>query len=84
MSRSILFCHCTWARVVDASVKAELLEALAASGAPFEAVPDLGQDAPEPGLEEGVQFLDLPVAELFHLSSLRRRCLCVSRRPVSF
>ena len=41
MSRSILFCHCTWARVVDASVKADLLEALAASDAPFEAVPDL-------------------------------------------
>ena len=41
MSRSILFCHCTWARVVDASVKAELLETLAGSDAPFEAVPDL-------------------------------------------
>lgn len=38
---SILFCNCTYAKVVPAEVKAEVLRRLAASGQAFEAVPDL-------------------------------------------
>lgn len=41
MSTRILYCHCAYARVVPPEVKSEVLEKLAASGASFEAVPDL-------------------------------------------
>ena len=37
----ILYCRCAYARVVPNQVKDAVLEALAASGADFEAVPDL-------------------------------------------
>ena len=37
----ILFCNCTYAKVVPEEVKAQVLENLAASGVAFEAVPDL-------------------------------------------
>jgi hypothetical protein len=37
----ILYCRCAYARVVPNKVKDAVLEALAASGADFEAVPDL-------------------------------------------
>lgn len=37
----ILYCHCAFARVVPADVKAGVLTQLAASGIEFEAVPDL-------------------------------------------
>jgi hypothetical protein len=40
MSR-ILYCHCAYAQVVPKSVKAGVLQALAESGEPFDAVPDL-------------------------------------------
>src|SRR5690606_6667403 len=37
----ILYCHCAFAQVVPADTKAEVLDKLSASGASFEAVPDL-------------------------------------------
>ena len=37
----ILYCHCAFARVVPADVKTSVLARLSASGAEFEAVPDL-------------------------------------------
>ena len=37
----IVYCHCAFAQVVPAEVKARVLEALAASGESFEAVADL-------------------------------------------
>lgn len=37
----ILYCHCAFAQVVPVEVKSAVLEQLSASGASFEAVPDL-------------------------------------------
>ena len=37
----VLYCHCAYAQVVPADVKAAVLEGLANSAGPFEAVPDL-------------------------------------------
>jgi hypothetical protein len=37
----ILYCHCAYAQVVPADVKAKVLDGLAATPHPFEAVPDL-------------------------------------------
>ena len=37
----ILFCNCTYAKVVPENVKREVLAALASSGVAFDAVPDL-------------------------------------------
>lgn len=37
----ILYCHCAYAQVVPVDVKEQVLGGLAASGAAFEAVPDL-------------------------------------------
>jgi len=37
----ILYCHCAYAQVVPKSVKEEVLQQLTASGAAFDAVPDL-------------------------------------------
>lgn len=37
----ILFCNCTYAKVVPPEVKAEVLKRLCASGVAFDAVPDL-------------------------------------------
>ncbi len=41
MSRRILYCHCAYAQVIPEAVKNEVLERLAASGEPFDAVADL-------------------------------------------
>ena len=41
MPRRIVHCHCVYAKVVPADTKAAVLERLGASGAEFEAVPDL-------------------------------------------
>lgn len=38
---TLLYCRCAYAKVVPAEVKDEVLQRLAASGAAFEAVPDL-------------------------------------------
>jgi hypothetical protein len=37
----ILYCHCAYAQVISQGVKQKVLEELLASGADFEAVPDL-------------------------------------------
>lgn len=37
----ILFCHCAYAKAIPAEVKEEVLRRLCASGASFDAVPDL-------------------------------------------
>jgi len=37
----ILYCHCAYAQVLDPEVKDEVLRRLSASGASFDAVPDL-------------------------------------------
>src|SRR4051794_7316508 len=37
----VLYCHCQYAQVVPVAVKQEVLRQLCASGAEFEAVPDL-------------------------------------------
>ena len=37
----ILYCHCAFAKIIQNGVKREVLDRLAASGRPFEAVPDL-------------------------------------------
>lgn len=38
---NIIYCHCTYARVVPAEVRTEVLARLSESGVAFEAVPDL-------------------------------------------
>jgi len=40
-SRWIVFCNCSFARVLPPEVKAKVLEGLAESGVAFDAVPDL-------------------------------------------
>ena len=40
-TKRLVHCHCVYAKVVPAATKAAVLERLAASGAAFEAVPDL-------------------------------------------
>lgn len=40
MSR-LVYCHCSFARVLPLEVKSQVLEGLAASGRAFDAVPDL-------------------------------------------
>ena len=37
----IVYCHCAFARVVPPAVKAAVIEHLAATDLPFDAVPDL-------------------------------------------
>jgi len=39
--RRVVYCHCSFARVLPVDVKAQVLEGLAASGRAFDAVPDL-------------------------------------------
>ena len=39
--RRVIYCHCSFARVLPPDVKAQVLEGLAASGRAFDAVPDL-------------------------------------------
>jgi hypothetical protein len=53
-SRRILYCHCAYAQVVPAETKTAVLEKLSASGASFEAVPDLCEMSArrDPGLLE--------------------------------
>jgi hypothetical protein len=41
MSGRILYCHCAYAKVVPADVKAAVLDGLAEAGVEFDAVPDL-------------------------------------------
>ncbi len=39
--RRIVYCNCSFARVISPEVKSKVLEGLSASGAAFDAVPDL-------------------------------------------
>jgi hypothetical protein len=50
----ILYCHCAYAQVVPAETKATVLDQLSASGASFEAVPDLCEMSArrDPGLAQ--------------------------------
>lgn len=41
----ILFCNCTYARVLPEAARQAVLDALCRSGAPFDAVPDLCESA---------------------------------------
>ena len=41
MTDRILYCHCTYAKVVPPDVKAAVLDGLAEAGVEFDAVPDL-------------------------------------------
>ena len=41
MARRLLYCHCAYSKVIPDGVKRAALEALCASGAPFEATADL-------------------------------------------
>src|SRR5882757_8617683 len=52
-ARRILYCHCTYAQVVPAEVKQEVLRRLADSGAAFDAVADLCEMSArrDPGLK---------------------------------
>jgi hypothetical protein len=53
-TRRILYCHCAYAQVVPVETKTLVLEQLSASGASFEAVPDLCEMSArrDPGLAE--------------------------------
>lgn len=41
MTTKLVYCNCTYARVIDKEVKAEVLAGLSSSGKQFTAVPDL-------------------------------------------
>ena len=53
-NQRILYCHCAFAQVVPPDVKSGVLDALSASGASFEAVPDLCEMAArrDPALQQ--------------------------------
>lgn len=50
----VLYCHCAYAQVVPADVKSRVLDGLASTGRPFDAVPDLCEMAArrDPALAE--------------------------------
>jgi len=64
---NIIYCHCTYARVVPADVRAEVLARLAASGVVFEAVPDLCEMSArrDPRLIEVAAGANLKIAACF-------------------
>lgn len=77
----VLYCHCAFARVVPGEVKRDVLAGLAASGRPFDAVPDLCELAArkDPSLQrlaEGEKGLDIvacyprAVRWLFHAADV--------------
>ncbi len=49
MSSRILYCHCAYAKVVPADVKAAVLDGLSEAGVEFDAVPDLCELAAHDG-----------------------------------
>ena len=63
----ILYCHCTYARVVPAEVRTEVLARLSASGVAFEAVPDLCEMSArkDPRLADLAAGSDLKIAACF-------------------
>ena len=65
--RQILFCNCTYAQVVPAAVKAQVLEKLCGSGQSFEAVADLCEMSArqEPALQRLAAAGSLKVAACY-------------------
>lgn len=63
----ILYCHCAYAQVVPPEVKQAVLARLSASGAAFEAVPDLCELAArkDPALARLARTDDLRIAACF-------------------
>ncbi|HEX4793640.1 MAG TPA: hypothetical protein VH370_07615 [Humisphaera sp.] len=63
----ILYCHCAYAQVVPAEVKAEVLRRLAESGAAFDAVADLCEMSArrDPGLKQLAADGALKIAACF-------------------
>lgn len=64
---NIVYCHCTYARVVPAEVRSEVLARLSESGVAFEAVPDLCEMSArrDPRLMEVVAGENLKIAACF-------------------
>lgn len=65
--KRILYCRCAYAQVVPREVKDRVLEALAASGVAFEAVPDLCEMSArrDPGLGELAASPELRIAACY-------------------
>jgi hypothetical protein len=63
----ILFCNCTYAKVVPPEVKAEVLRRLCESGAAFDAVPDLCDMSArkDPALRRIAESGDVRIAACF-------------------
>jgi hypothetical protein len=63
----VLYCRCAYAQVVPREVKDRVLEALAASGASFEAVPDLCEMSArrDPRLQELAACSGLKIAACY-------------------
>jgi len=64
---TILYCNCSYAKVVPGEVKREVLRKLSASGRPFEAVADLCEMSAkrDPALEQLVQQPGLRIAACY-------------------
>lgn len=64
---SIVYCRCAYAQVIPAAVKDEVLALLSASGAAFEAVPDLCalSARKDPSLQRIAAQPDLRIAACF-------------------
>jgi hypothetical protein len=63
----VLYCHCTYAKVVPDATKAAVLQALSESDIPFEAVPDLCEMSAnqDPCLKQLVGDGDLKIAACY-------------------
>lgn len=63
----ILYCHCAYAKIIPPAVKEAVLKALAESGTPFEAVPDLCEMSArkDPSLKRLAERKDLKIAACF-------------------
>jgi hypothetical protein len=67
MASRLLYCRCAYAQVVPREVKDQVLEALAASGRSFEAVPDLCEMSAhrDPRLQELASSPGLKIAACY-------------------
>ena len=63
----IVYCNCTYAKVVPPAVKQEVLKRLSASGVAFEAVPDLCEMSArkDPALKRMAECGDTKIAACF-------------------
>ncbi len=66
-TRSIVYCHCAYAKVIDPEVKQKVLEGLCASEVAFEAVPDLCEMSArkDPAIARLSATSDLEIAACF-------------------